>query len=168
MFPTPGAANRPTPSSSSAAPRSAAPISGHTRPPGRTTPGGGWDVEAIGADVRTLNVGDLVVMPFSYSDGTCQFCREGLQTSCVHGGIFGTPAADGAQAEAVRAPLADGTLLVLPVGEDHALLPSLLMLSDVMATGHHTAVVAGVDDGSSAADRRRPLPMNPRDAARTL
>jgi threonine dehydrogenase-like Zn-dependent dehydrogenase len=53
-------------------------------------------VEAIGADVRTLNVGDLVVMPFSYSDGTCQFCREGLQTSCVHGGIFGTPAADGA------------------------------------------------------------------------
>ena len=68
-------------------------------------------VEAIGADVRTLNVGDLVVMPFSYSDGTCQFCREGLQTSCVHGGIFGTSAVDGAQAEAVRVPLADGTLV---------------------------------------------------------
>ena len=81
-------------------------------------------VEAIGADVRTLNVGDLVVMPYSYSDGTCQFCREGLQTSCVHGAIFGTSAVDGAQAEAVRVPLADGTLVALPVGEDDALLQS--------------------------------------------
>ena len=108
-------------------------------------------VQAVGAEVRTLNVGDLVIMPFSYSDGTCQFCREGLQTSCVHGGIFGTSAVDGAQAEAVRVPLADGTLLALAVGEDHALLPSLLTLSDVMATGHHAAVVARVDDGERVA-----------------
>jgi threonine dehydrogenase-like Zn-dependent dehydrogenase len=108
-------------------------------------------VEAIGADVRTVAVGDLVVMPFSYSDGTCQFCREGLQTSCVHGGIFGTSAVDGAQAEAIRVPLADGTLVALPVGEDDALLPSLLTLSDVMATGHHAAVVARVDDGKRVA-----------------
>jgi threonine dehydrogenase-like Zn-dependent dehydrogenase len=104
-------------------------------------------VEAIGADVRTLNVGDLVVMPFSYSDGTCDFCHEGLQTSCVRGGIFGTSEVDGAQAEAIRVPQADGTLVVLPVDEDDALLPSLLTLSDVMATGHHAAVVARVQDG---------------------
>ena len=108
-------------------------------------------VEAIGAEVRTLSVGDLVIMPFSYSDGTCEFCREGLQTSCIHGGIFGTIGVDGAQAEAVRVPLADGTLVALPVGEDHALLPSLLTLSDVMATGHHAAVVARVDAGKRVA-----------------
>ena len=47
-------------------------------------------VQAVGADVRTLKKGDLVVMPFAYSDGTCVFCHEGLHTSCVHGGFFGT------------------------------------------------------------------------------
>src|SRR2546422_11395016 len=72
-------------------------------------------VEAVGADVRTMNVGDLVVMPFAYSDGTCVFCREGLHTSCIHGGVFGTVDVPGAQAEAVRVPQADGTLFVLPV-----------------------------------------------------
>ena len=110
-------------------------------------------VEAVGDDVRTLNVGDLVVMPFAYSDGTCAFCREGLPTACVHVGFFGNPAggADGAQAEAVRVPYADGTLFALPVGEDDALMPSLLTLSDVMGTGHHAAVVAKVGPGKRAA-----------------
>src|SRR4051794_12936482 len=79
-------------------------------------------VEDVGADVRTLKVGDVVVMPFAYSDGTCVFCHEGLHTACVHGGFFGTGGnVDGAQAEALRAPQADGTLFVLPVGEDDAL-----------------------------------------------
>ena len=64
-------------------------------------------------------------MPFAYSDGTCVFCHEGLHTSCVHGGFFGSDV-DGAQAEALRVPQADGTLFVLPVGEDDALTPSLL------------------------------------------
>ena len=59
-------------------------------------------VEAVGADVRTIKAGDLVVMPFAYSDGTCVFCREGLHTSCIHGGFFGTEDVAGAQAEAVR------------------------------------------------------------------
>jgi len=108
-------------------------------------------VEDVGDDVRTLNVGDLVVMPFAYSDGTCAFCREGLQTACVHVGFFGTDDVGGAQAEAVRVPYADGTLFVLPVGEDDALMPSLLTLSDVMGTGHHAAVVAGVSPGKSVA-----------------
>jgi len=108
-------------------------------------------VEAVGADVRTMGVGDLVVMPFAYSDGTCTFCREGLHTSCIHGGFFGTDEVDGAQAEAVRVPQADGTLVVLPVGQDDALMPSLLTLSDVMGTGHHAAVAAEVGPGKTVA-----------------
>ncbi len=108
-------------------------------------------VEEVGAEVRTLRVGDLVVMPFAYSDGTCPFCHEGLQTACLHGGFFGTGRADGAQAEALRVPQADGTLVALPVGPDDALLPSLLTLSDVMGTGHHAAVTARVGPGRTAA-----------------
>ncbi|HEV7641888.1 MAG TPA: zinc-dependent alcohol dehydrogenase family protein [Gaiellaceae bacterium] len=108
-------------------------------------------VEAVGAEVRTVEVGDLVVMPFAFSDGTCLFCDEGLQTSCVHGGFFGTVEVAGAQAEAVRVPQADGTLVPLPVGEDDALMPSLLTLSDVMGTGHHAAVAAKVGPGTRVA-----------------
>src|SRR5438477_8597599 len=108
-------------------------------------------VEAVGADVRTLKVGDVVVMPFAYSDGTCVFCREGLHTSCVHGGFFGTQATDGAQAEALRVPQADGTLVALPAGADDTLMPSLLTLSDVMGTGHHAAIAARVGPGKTVA-----------------
>jgi threonine dehydrogenase-like Zn-dependent dehydrogenase len=109
-------------------------------------------VEAIGSGVRQVKKGDFVIMPFAYSDGRCPFCHEGLQTACVHGGFFGNGGeAGGAQSEAVRVPLADGTLYVLPVREDHALVPSLLTLSDVMGTGHHAAVVAKVSRGKKAA-----------------
>jgi threonine dehydrogenase-like Zn-dependent dehydrogenase len=108
-------------------------------------------VESVGADVRTVKPGDLVVMPFAWSDGTCEFCRKGLQTSCIHGGYFGNEDIPGAQAEAVRVPLADGTVYKLPVGKDDSLLPSLLTLSDVMGTGHHAAVVARVRPGSTVA-----------------
>lgn len=90
-------------------------------------------------------------MPFAYSDGTCAFCHEGLNTSCVHGGFFGNEQIAGAQSEAVRVPLADGTLFVLPGDKDDALLPSLLTLSDVMGTGHHAAVTARVGPGKSVA-----------------
>ncbi len=108
-------------------------------------------VEAIGKDVRTIKPGDVVVMPFAYSDGTCDFCQEGLQTACVHGGFFGSNEVGGAQAEALCIPQADGTLFPLPVGEDDALMPSLLTLSDVLGTGHHAAVVARVGKGKTAA-----------------
>src|SRR6266571_3150799 len=108
-------------------------------------------VEAVGAEVRTLQIGDLVVMPFAFSDGTCVFCHEGLQTSCVHGGFFGTTEVAGAQAEAVRIPLADGTLFPVQVDKDDALMPSLLTLSDVMGTGHHAAVSAKVGPGKIVA-----------------
>ena len=108
-------------------------------------------VEAVGADVHTLKRGEVVVMPFAFSDGTCAFCREGLHTSCIEGGFFGTVEIAGAQAEAVRVPLADGTLVVLPVGADDALMPSLLTLSDVMGTGHHAARAARVGPGRTVA-----------------
>src|SRR5438128_888453 len=108
-------------------------------------------VDSVGSDVQTLKVGQLVVAPFLISDGTCEFCREGLQPSCVHGARYGSDGVDGGQGEAVRVPFADGTLVVLPVGEDDALMPSLLALTDVMSTGHHAAVSARVRPGSTAA-----------------
>jgi hypothetical protein len=109
-------------------------------------------VEEVGSDVRTIRRGQVVVMPFAYSDGSCLFCEEGLQTACVHGGFFGNGGeAGGAQAEALRIPQADGTLYALDVGEDDALMPSLLTLSDVMGTGHHAAVTARVRPGGTVA-----------------
>lgn len=108
-------------------------------------------VEAVGAAVGTLKVGDWVAMPFAYSDGTCVHCRAGIHTSCIHGGFFGSPEVGGAQAEAIRIPQADGTLVVLPGGNDDALMASLLTLTDVMATGHHAAVTARVAPGKIAA-----------------
>ena len=107
-------------------------------------------IEEVGAEVRTIKPGDLVVAPFAWSDGTCVFCREGLQTSCLHGGWWGGDL-DGGQGEAVRVPQADGTLVVLPVDRDDALMPSLLTLSDVMGTGHHAALAAKVGPGKSVA-----------------
>ena len=101
-------------------------------------------VEEVGREVSGLKSGDVVVAPFVWSDGTCDFCAEGLHTSCRHGGNWGTPEVDGGQGEAVRVPQATGTLVKLPVGADSALLPSLLTLSDVYPTGHHCAVTAGV------------------------
>ena len=108
-------------------------------------------VDAVGSDVATIEAGDLVVSPFLWSDGTCAFCREGLQSECLHGGRYGFADVDGGQGEAVRVPQADGTLVVLPVGPDDALMPSLLALSDVMGTGHHAAVAARVGPGRTVA-----------------
>ena len=108
-------------------------------------------VDAIGTDVRTVKKGDLVVAPFAWSDGTCEFCLQGLQTSCLHGGWWGGVTLDGGQGEAVRVPLADGTLVKLPVGPDHVLMPSLLTLTDVMCTGHHAARAARVQPGKIVA-----------------
>jgi threonine dehydrogenase-like Zn-dependent dehydrogenase len=108
-------------------------------------------VEAVGADVRTVKRGDVVVMPFASSDGTCIFCHEGLPTACIHLSFFGNQGNGGAQAEAIRIPYADGTLFPLPVGKDDALMPSLLTLADVMGTGHHAAVVAQVGPGKDVA-----------------
>jgi threonine dehydrogenase-like Zn-dependent dehydrogenase len=108
-------------------------------------------VEEVGSEVRHLRPGDLVLAPFAISDGSCEFCRSGLPTSCVHGG-FWAGVTDGAQGEAVRAPFADGTLVRVPehVRENDPLLDALFPLTDVMGTGHHAAVCAGVGSGSTA------------------
>ena len=108
-------------------------------------------VEEVGKEVGTLEKGDLVVSPFLWSDGTCVFCQRGLHSSCLHGGRYGWADVDGGQGEAVRVPQADGTLVVLPVEKDDALMPSLLALTDVMGTGHHAAVEARVGPGKTVA-----------------
>jgi threonine dehydrogenase-like Zn-dependent dehydrogenase len=111
-------------------------------------------VEAIGAEVTTLRPGDLVVAPFQWSDNTCPACLDGIQTSCQNGGTFGAPGTDGGQGEAVRVPRADGTLVAVAEGTSGvqpSLYPALLATSDVMATGLHGAVLAGVSEGSTVA-----------------
>jgi threonine dehydrogenase-like Zn-dependent dehydrogenase len=102
-------------------------------------------VEDIGADVTSVSNGDLVIVPFAWSDGTCDFCREGLQTSCRHGGFWNANGVGGGQAEAIRVPLADGTLVPAPVEEDSPFIPALLTLSDVCGTGYHAATRANVN-----------------------
>ncbi|MET7647420.1 zinc-dependent alcohol dehydrogenase family protein [Streptomyces sp. NPDC005426] len=110
-------------------------------------------VEEAGSDVNGFTVGDLVVAPFVWSDGTCAYCAEGLTTSCPQGGFWGSVGSDGGQGEAVRVPFADGTLVKLPAAaaSDDRLLTALLALSDVLGTGHHAAVGAGVRPGSTVA-----------------
>lgn len=110
-------------------------------------------VHETGADVQTVKVGDFVIAPFAYSDGTCPNCQAGFQTACVEVGFFGQGGdGDGGQAEYVRVPLADGTLFPVPTG-DYAddVLASLLTLSDVMGTGYHAAVSAEVKPGDTVA-----------------
>src|SRR3954452_20694761 len=108
-------------------------------------------VEDAGADVTNVQRGDLVIAPFAFSDGTCPHCRHGITTACMNGGFFPMNG-DGGQGEAVRVPLADGSLVTVP-GSGHSddMLRSLLTLSDVMSTGHHAAVCAGVSTGATVA-----------------
>ncbi|HEV7147726.1 MAG TPA: zinc-dependent alcohol dehydrogenase family protein [Pedococcus sp.] len=111
-------------------------------------------VEEVGDEVRSLRAGDFVVAPFMYSDNTCPHCQVGMQSRCDHGGFWGGPdrdgvMADGGQGEFVRVPLADGTLVSTREVPDESLVPSLLSLSDVMGTGWHAAVAAGVKEGDT-------------------
>ena len=106
----------------------------------------------VGSAVRSLSEGDFVVAPFVYSDGTCPHCLAGWPSNCAHGGSFGNHGIDGGQGEAVRVPFADATLVTVPgSGHDDATLRSLVALSDVMCTGHHAAVSAGVKPGDTVA-----------------
>jgi threonine dehydrogenase-like Zn-dependent dehydrogenase len=108
-------------------------------------------VEDVGAEVRNVESGDFVIAPFAFSDGTCPHCRHGITSACVHGGFYPSNG-DGGQGEAVRVPLADGSLVKVPgSGHSEAMLASLLSLSDVMATGHHAAMCADVRPGSTVA-----------------
>ena len=111
-------------------------------------------VEEVGDNVNIIKVGDFVIAPFYDCDMTCANCVNGTSTSCLDGGWWGSNDrsggfADGAQGERVRVPHADGTLVATPEQPDPALIPSLLTLSDVMGTGHHAALSAGVTAGST-------------------
>jgi threonine dehydrogenase-like Zn-dependent dehydrogenase len=109
-------------------------------------------VEDVGAEVRTLRPGQRVIAPYTFSDGTCDACRDGLQTLCPAGGFFGG-AHDGGQGEAVRVPLADGTLVAMPDDadlSDDRLAAALAALTDVMGTGHHGVLASGVGPGGTA------------------
>jgi threonine dehydrogenase-like Zn-dependent dehydrogenase len=107
-------------------------------------------VEETGSDVRTLRPGDPVIAPFVSSDGACEYCRAGLQTSCAHMSNFGDEE-NGGQAEFVRVPYADGTLVKMPaaIAHDAAKHNASVTLSDVMATGHHGVVSAQTAPGST-------------------
>jgi threonine dehydrogenase-like Zn-dependent dehydrogenase len=103
-------------------------------------------VEEVGSEVTTVKPGQFVIGSFVASDNTCEICRAGYQTSCLH-----RQPVSGAQAERLRVPLADGTLVATPEPPSDDLVPSLLTLSDVMGTGWYAAVAAGVKPGATVA-----------------
>lgn len=103
-------------------------------------------VSEVGADVKSVAVGDFVIGPFFYSDNTCPNCQAGFTSVCMNVGGY-----DGCQAEYVRVPFADGTLVATPESPEAERIPDLLALSDVMATGWHAAVSAGVAPGMTVA-----------------
>jgi threonine dehydrogenase-like Zn-dependent dehydrogenase len=103
-------------------------------------------VEEVGADVRTISLGDVVIGSFFASDGTCEICRAGYPSRCVNAvpmGRFGT------QAERLRVPMADGTLVATPGEPTADLLPSLVAASDVLGTGWFAAEAAAVGPGKT-------------------
>jgi threonine dehydrogenase-like Zn-dependent dehydrogenase len=106
-------------------------------------------VEEVGSEVRTVKPGDFVVGSFVISDGTCEICRAGYPSSCVHR-IF-VDGAIGTQAEKARIPYADGTLVATPGLPDPDLVPHLLAASDVLGTGWFAAVAAEAGPGRTVA-----------------
>ena len=108
-------------------------------------------VVQVGPAVTSTRVGQFVIAPFSWSDGTCPACRDGVTIGCDNGGFWGQAGSDGGQGQFVRVPFADATLVGLPDQPDPTQIPALLALSDVLPTGHHAAVCAGVRPGSTVA-----------------
>jgi threonine dehydrogenase-like Zn-dependent dehydrogenase len=105
-------------------------------------------VAEAGPDVSLARPGTVVVAPFMYADGRCAECRRGMPSCCRAGGMWGV-AGDGGQAEAVRVPFADATLVPAPVDEHDERLPALLALADVMATGQHAMHAARLPAGAT-------------------
>ena len=105
----------------------------------------------IGSGVKKVKVNDLVVGPFFWCDGTCPECKKGMSSQCLNGGSWGTKGTTGCQAEQLRVPVADANLFTIPKDIDEKLMPAILALSDVMGTGHHAAMSAGVAKGSVVA-----------------
>ncbi len=106
-------------------------------------------VEEVGAEVTTVRPGDFVVGSFVISDGTCEICRAGFPSSCVHR-VF-VDGAIGTQAERARIPFADGTLVATPGQPEPDLVPHLLAASDVLGTGWFGAVAAQAGPGRTVA-----------------
>lgn len=104
------------------------------------------EVVAVGPAVREVKVGDHVIVPFCHCDNTCAHCRAGVQSACVNLGVTRS-----GQGELARVNQADGSLVRLDGAPDPTLVPSLLALTDVMATGWHAAVASGVSEGSTVA-----------------
>ncbi|GAB2978138.1 zinc-dependent alcohol dehydrogenase family protein [Nocardioides montaniterrae] len=102
-------------------------------------------VEEVGADVRDFKAGDFVIVPFCHCDNTCANCEYGAHSACVNLGMTAS-----GQGELALVRQADGSLVGLPEAPDPALHPALLALSDVMPTGWHAAVCAGVREGGTA------------------
>jgi threonine dehydrogenase-like Zn-dependent dehydrogenase len=105
-------------------------------------------VEEVGDEVRTIRPGQFVVGSFFASDNTCALCRAGYQSSCVNREAVG---AGGAQAELLRVPLADGTLVATPEPPPDELIPSFLAASDVLGTGWFGAMAAEAGPGKTVA-----------------
>ncbi len=105
-------------------------------------------VEQVGDQVKDIKVGDFVVGSFFASDNTCEICRAGYQSRCVHAELMG---AIGTQAQYARIPLADGTLVATPGDPSPDLIPSLLAASDVLGTGWFAAVAAEAAPGKTVA-----------------
>jgi threonine dehydrogenase-like Zn-dependent dehydrogenase len=106
-------------------------------------------VEEIGSQVKNVEVGDFVVGSFVISDNTCEICRAGYQSKCVHGEFVAQTI--GTQSQRARIPLADGTLVRTPRHPDPELIPSLLAASDVLGTGWFAAVAAEAGPGKTVA-----------------
>ena len=111
-------------------------------------------IEETGSAVTGFRKGQMVAAPFSFSDGSCDYCLDdALYTSCRHGGFWGGNDNDGGQGQFVRVPFADATLVEIPesIRHDAKKLTSALALTDVMGTGHHGNVRAGTKAGSTVA-----------------
>lgn len=102
-------------------------------------------VEEVGSDVRDFKAGDHVVVPFCHCDNTCVHCQAGVQSACVNLGMTAS-----GQAEYARVGQADGSLVATGGTPPDDLLASVLALTDVMPTGWHAAVCAGVRKGGTA------------------
>lgn len=109
------------------------------------------EVIKVGKSVKNVKAGDLVVGPFFWCDGRCPECKKGMSSQCLNGGSWGTKGTTGCQAEQLRVPFADANLFAFPKSTDEKLMPAILTLSDVMGTGHHAAVSAGVSKGKTVA-----------------
>ena len=105
-------------------------------------------VEEVGSAVTTIKPGQFVVGSFWASDNTCELCRAGYQSACVHRTLMGTI---GTQAEYARIPLADGTLVAAAEVPSADLVPHYLAASDVLGTGWFAAVAAEVGPGKTVA-----------------